>query len=281
PTLSRAGFLLPDRIQARYEGAAEGPRSASWDAPDSGVNTLVMPALRNLRSRSRAATRNDPYAYSAIDKRVSNLIGTGITPRPQLKDDALRHQMQDLWSDWVDEADADGLTDFYGVQALVARTVETSGECFIRLRPRRLSDGYAVPLQVQVLAPEFVPHDKFQALGNGNSIRAGIEFNRIGQRVAYWMYRAHPGDSYGQHVGYNQLVRVPAAQVLHIYEPLEPGQLRGAPRLTPVLKRPRSLDTSDDAVRFRPGAANLSAGLSRHTPPQLGVERHDPKTSQP
>lgn len=281
PTLSRAGFLLPDRIQARYEGAAEGPRSASWDAPDSGVNTLVMPALRNLRSRSRAATRNDPYAYSAIDKRVSNLIGTGITPRPQLKDDALRHQMQDLWSDWVDEADADGLTDFYGVQALVARTVETSGECFIRLRPRRLSDGYAVPLQVQVLAPEFVPHDKFQALGNGNSIRAGIEFNRIGQRVAYWMYRAHPGDSYGQHVGYNQLVRVPAAQVLHIYEPLEPGQLRGVPRLTPVLKRLRSLDNYDDAVLFRQEVANLFAGFIRKPAPEVGMEPRDPMTGAP
>lgn len=71
-----------------------------------------MPALRNLRSRSRAAVRNDPYAANVIDKRVSNLIGTGITPQPRLIDKALRKVMQVLWEDWVDESDADELTDF-------------------------------------------------------------------------------------------------------------------------------------------------------------------------
>ncbi|WP_122781194.1 phage portal protein, partial [Pseudomonas viridiflava] len=98
---------------------------------------LIMPALRNLRSRSRAAVRNDPYAANAIDRRVSNLIGTGITPQPRTDDKALRRIFQELWEDWVDESDADQLTDFYGQQALIARTVEQSGECFVRLRPRR------------------------------------------------------------------------------------------------------------------------------------------------
>ncbi|WP_033730800.1 phage portal protein, partial [Pseudomonas putida] len=159
---TRSGLLVPERIKASYEGAAEGRRSSNWDAPDTGPNSLIMPALRNLRSRSRAAVRNDPYAANIIDKRVSNLIGTGITPQPRLLDKALRKAMQVLWEDWVDESDADERTDFYGQQALVARTVEQSGECFVRLRPRRLEDGLAVPLQVQCLAPEFVPHDKFE-----------------------------------------------------------------------------------------------------------------------
>ena len=83
PTLTRNGFLLPERIKASYEGAGEGRRSASWDAPDVGINSINTPALRNLRARSRAAVRNDPYAFNVIDKRVSNLIGTGITPRPR------------------------------------------------------------------------------------------------------------------------------------------------------------------------------------------------------
>ncbi|MGP5481307.1 phage portal protein, partial [Pseudomonas helleri] len=96
------------------------------------------------------------------------------------------------------------------------------------------------PLQLQVLAPEFVPHDKFEPAKNGNSIRAGIEFNPAHQRVAYHMYRVHPRDASSLNAGYNQLVRVPAEQVLHIFEPVEPGQLRGVPRLAPVLKRLRS-----------------------------------------
>ncbi|MGY3082584.1 phage portal protein [Pseudomonas fragi] len=280
PTLTRNGFLLPERIKASYEGAGEGRRSASWDAPDIGINSINTPALRNLRARSRAAVRNDPYAFNVIDKRVSNLIGTGITPRPKIEDDALRKVQQELWEDWVDESDADGLTDFYGQQALIARTVETAGECFVRIRPRSLDENLAVPLQLQVLAPEFVPHDKFEPAKNGNSIRAGIEFNPAQQRVAYWMYRVHPRDASSLNAGYNQLVRVPAAQVLHIFEPVEPGQLRGVPRLAPVLKRLRSLDNYDDAVLFRQEVANLFAGFISRPPPEATQQPRDPVTGQ-
>ena len=280
PTLTRNGFLLPERIKASYEGAGEGRRSASWDAPDIGINSINTPALRNLRARSRAAVRNDPYAFNVIDKRVSNLIGTGITPRPKIEDDTLRKVQQELWEDWVDESDADGLTDFYGQQALIARTVETAGECFVRIRPRSLDENLAVPLQLQVLAPEFVPHDKFETAKNGNSIRAGIEFNPAHQRVAYWMYRVHPRDASSLNAGYNQLVRVPAAQVLHIFEPVEPGQLRGVPRLAPVLKRLRSLDNYDDAVLFRQEVANLFAGFISRPPPEATQQPRDPVTGQ-
>ncbi|CAN7461606.1 phage portal protein [Pseudomonas brassicacearum] len=281
PTLSRSGFLLPSNIKASYEGAGEGRRSTGWDAPDNGINSINTPALRNLRGRSRAAVRNDPYAFNVIDKRVSNLIGTGITPRPNTEDNALRKLLQLLWDDWVDESDADEHTDFYGQQALVARTVETSGECFVRLRPRRLEEGLAVPLQVQILAPEFVPHDKFETTRTGNAIRAGIEFNPEGKRVAYWMYLSHPRDGVSLNAGYNQLVRVPAAQVLHIFEPVEPGQLRGVPRLSPVLKRLRSLDNYDDAVLFRQEVANLFAGFISRPAPESGPVPRDPVTGEP
>ncbi|WP_434699756.1 phage portal protein [Pseudomonas sp. D1-1] len=281
PTLSRSGFLLPSNIKASYEGAGEGRRSTGWDAPDNGINSINTPALRNLRGRSRAAVRNDPYAFNVIDKRVSNLIGTGITPRPNTEDNALRKLLQLLWDDWVDESDADEHTDFYGQQALVARTVETSGECFVRLRPRRLDEGLAVPLQVQILAPEFVPHDKFETTRTGNAIRAGIEFNPEGKRVAYWMYLSHPRDGVSLNAGYNQLVRVPASQVLHVFEPVEPGQLRGVPRLSPVLKRLRSLDNYDDAVLFRQEVANLFAGFISRPAPDSGPVPRDPVTGEP
>lgn len=269
--------LTPRRIKASYDGAGTGRRAAGWDAPDAALNSLAVPALRNLRKRARAAVRNDPYAYSAIDRRVSNLIGTGITPRARTKDEALRSALHELWEDWVAEADADGLLDFYGLQALVARMVEESGECFVRLRPRRPEDGLAVPLQLQVLAPEFVPLDKTETTRTGNRIKAGIEFDRLGRRVAYWMHRQHPGDAFeaGQ---YHQLVRVPASEILHIFEPTEAGQLRGVPRLAPILLRLKSLDNYDDAVLFRQEVANLFAGFIRKPTADSTFQQVDPIT---
>lgn len=269
--------LTPKRIKASYDAAGTGRRAAGWEAPDAALNTLAVPALRTLRKRARAAVRNDPYAYSAIDRRVSNLIGTGITPRARTQDKGLRSTLHDLWEDWVEESDADGLLDFYGQQAQIARMVEESGECFVRLRPRRPEDGLAVPLQLQVLPPDFVPLDKTETTRNGNRIKAGIEFDLLGRRVAYWMYRRHPGDALdaGQ---YPQLVRVPASEVLHIFEPTEAGQLRGVPRLSPVLLRLKSLDNYDDAVLFRQEVSNLFAGFIRKPAQEASFQNLDPIT---
>lgn len=272
--------LTPKRIRASYEGAATGRRAAGWDAPDGAINAIAIPALPALRKRSRAAVRNDPYAYSAIDKRVSSIIGTGITPRASTEDAELRHTLRLLWEDWVDESDADGMTDFYGQQALIARMVEESGECFVRLRKRRAEDGLAVPLQLQLLAPEHVPTDKHFKTRSGNEVRAGIEFNALGQRVAYWMYARHPGDPTKANASYNTLNRVPASDVLHIFEPTEAGQLRGVPRLAPVLLRLKSLDNYDDAVLFRQEVSNLFAGFIKK-PAREGQQPLDPITGQP
>ncbi|MCE4073538.1 phage portal protein [Pseudomonas nitroreducens] len=270
PRRALAGSRLPGRIKNSYDGAGTGRRAKNWDAPPGSINTLSLPALPMLRKRSRAAVSNDPYAGGAIDARVSNLIGTGITPMPTTRDKELRRALLDLWADWTDESDADERTDFYGQQALASRMVEESGECFVRLRPRRLEDGLAVPLQVQLLPAEFVPVEKNETTRNGNLIRAGIEFNALGKRVAYWMYRRHPGDSTVTGAGYNQLVRVPASEVLHIYELREAGQLRGVPRLSRVLLRLRSLDNFDDAVLFRQEVSNLFAGfITRPSPSDM------------
>lgn len=272
---------ISKRIKNSYEAAGTGRRAAGWDAPDGALNAIALPALPALRKRSRAAVRNDPYAFSAISKRVSNIIGTGITPRATIQDAGIRSTLRQLWEDWTDESDADGVADFYGQQAMIARMVEESGECFVRLRYRRPEDGYAVPLQLQLLAAEYVPIDKNFKTRAGNIVRAGIEFNAIGQRVAYWMYAIHPGDPSANSYTYNTLHRIPAGEVLHIFEPTEAGQLRGLPRLSPVLLRLKSLDGYDDAVLFRQEVANLFAGfITKKASPdsQPGI---DPLTGQP
>ena len=260
PDLVRRGFRLPTRLKNSYEGAGTGGRSSGWKASNSGPVGLTTGSLATLRSRSRKGVRDDPYAFSAIDRLVSNTIGTGISPKPLISDQAQREEMQQLWDDWCSEADADGALDFYGLQALACRAVYESGECFVRIRPRRLADGLPVPMQIQVLEPEFVPETRNGTATNGNRIRQGIEFNAIGQRVAYWMHKSHPGERAGAG-DFGGLVRVPAEAVLHVYEPTRPGQLRGVPLLAPVLLRLKTLDDFDDAVLYRQEVANLFAGF--------------------
>ncbi|WP_253306904.1 phage portal protein [unidentified bacterial endosymbiont] len=280
PWLQRRGFVIPERLlKASYEAAGSGRRTHTWNAPSSGPSAIALGGLQALRDRARAMTRNDPYAFSAIDHLVSSTIGTGITPKPQHPDDQIRRQLQELWDDWTEEVDGDGRTDWYGLQAIVCRTLYEAGECFVRLQPQRLNADWAVPLQLQLLEPEFVPHEKHELLANGHAIRAGIEFNRQGQRVAYWVYPRHPGERLEPQFGANQLIRVPADQLLHIFEPLRPGQLRGVPLLAPVLTRLKSLDNFDDAVLFRQEVSNLFAGFIRKPVPDEPLT--DPLTGAP
>src|SRR5262249_55277872 len=158
----------------------------------------------------------------------------------------------------------DSVLDFYGQQSMAARSCIEAGECFVRLRPRLMSDGLSVPLQLQVLEAELCSeYWTTTAPTPGNVIRAGIEFNAIGARVAYWFYRRHPGDSVDQFQVPNAVMRVPvpADMVVHLYDPTRPGQLRGVTALAAALTKLRDLDEFDDASLFRQKLANLFTGF--------------------
>jgi lambda family phage portal protein len=192
--------------------------------------------------------------------------GPPLDDAPADQDSKTKSAIQQLWNDWTDEADAEGLTDLYGLQRRMGRELFIAGEVFVRLRPRFLSDGLSVPLQLQILPSEMLPLWKTEPVGNGNQIRQGIEFDKIGRRVAYHFYKDHPGDSTIQGAT-GETVRVPAEGVLHIFDPVEAGQIRGLSRLTPAIVTLWMLDTYDDAEVERKKTAALFAFFIRRPDP--------------
>ncbi|WP_341814461.1 phage portal protein [Wolbachia endosymbiont (group A) of Dendrolimus pini] len=254
------------------------PKGSAWDAsgsgrrllhfqPESGsINSLLSHSLETLRSRSRDMVRKNSYAANIIDTIVSNCVGTGIKPQSKAKDAEFRKKVQELWLRWTDEADSSGVSDFYGLQALVCRSMIEGGECFVRLRTRKREDGLCVPLQLQVLESEHLDNKSNQTLANGNVIRNGIEFNRLGQREAYYLFREHPGEG-----SFGESVRVPANDVLHIYRLQRPGQIRGVPWLSSVLLKLYELDQYDDAELVRKKTAAMFAGFITRLDPEANI----------
>jgi len=49
--------------------------------------------------------------------------------------------------------------------------------------------------------------------------------------------RRHPGDSTDRGTSIPETVRVPASEVLHIYRPIDAGQIRGLPHVAPAMVR--------------------------------------------
>ena len=266
------------QIRNTYRSASQARRTQGWHSPTSTPNSGLLPSLRLLRDRSRAAVRNDGYAKGTVDKIVSNTIGTGIKPLSQAADPEFRRRVHEVFERWTDESDADGLLDFYGQQSQITRGWKEGGEVFVRLRPRLPEDGLTVPLQLQVLEPELCPHTTDRELPNGNRVRAGIEFNRIGQRVAYWFVPTRPGDP--DEIDLSILRRVPAHSVIHLYDPLRPGQLRGTPHLTQALVKLYELDKYDDATLLRQQLANLFVGFIKRPATGPGELQLDPLTGK-
>jgi lambda family phage portal protein len=146
----------------------------------------------------------------------------------------------------------------YGLQRRAAREVFLAGEVFFRIRMRRPSDGLTVPLQLQMLPAEMLPLEQTGIATNGNAIRQGIEFDRIGRRVAYHFFRRHPGDSTDPGLA-GEIVRVPASEVIHVVDPVEAGQLRGVSKLAPAIVKLFLLDQYDDAELDRKNVAAMYA----------------------
>lgn len=127
-----------------------------------------------------------------------------------------------------------------------------SGESFIQLVTT--DEG----LRLRLIAPEQVDIAQTGELSSGGRIIAGVEFDAAGRRVAYWV---RPVDPTAIFEGYAPPVRVPAADVVHLFKPLGPGQVRGISWLAPVLIRAGELDQLDDALLVGAKVAAMFAGF--------------------
>ncbi|TWB15604.1 phage portal protein [Nitrospirillum bahiense] len=268
--------VAANRNQSRFRGAAIGYRAAgeraqarvSLEAGQRGrrlstflpsrqhVNTLIATSGDTVLGRARYLARNNAYARAGVRGWANSAVGDGIQPSSLIADDAQRTAVMELFKEWLTEADSEGISDFYGLQRRVAQDGFIAGEMFIRRRPRLLSDGLSVPLQLQLLPSEMCPLNWTMPY-NGNYIRQGIEFNAIGQRVAYWFYRTHPGDVTEPPSNADLLTRVPASEIIHVVDPMEGGQLRGLSSLASVIPKLWLLDSYDDAELERKRVAAM------------------------
>lgn len=240
-----------------YDAGSVTRRAANWGGTDNGPNAIIMTDGWLLRQRSRDTIRKSPYANAILEALVANMIGKGIRPLSKAPD-AIKKAVADLFADWCCEADYTGVTDFYGLQALACRETIEGGEVFIRRRDMPKSSQNAVPMQIQLIESEQLNLTLFQVLENGNYVRAGIEFNPAGKRVAYWFYKQHPGEALYQ-VTALDLMRIPAEQIAHVFRPLRAGQNRGLPWLTAALLKLHDLDKYDDAEVLRKQIAAMFA----------------------
>jgi lambda family phage portal protein len=276
-TLRRQRARFAAEMLARaYEAASHGRRTMGWNRSGGDVNAVTRRGIADLRRVAHDLVENNAWATAALDEIVDNTVGSGIVAKPaRSAPDAIRTRALALWKAWAESTvcDADGRHDFAGIEKLVMRTVAESGEALVRRRIRRLEDGLPLPLQLQVLEPDYLDGLRdTDSLPNGGRIIQGVEFDAIGRRRGYWLFREHPESS----VATTTSAFVPASEVLHVFRAKRPGQVRGVSWFHAVALRMKDFDDYENAALMKQKVAACLAVIysdADGSAPALGVEK--------
>jgi len=252
---ARAQIAVVAKNTRGYEAASRTSRTQRWSAGARGPVLEIQAARALVRDRARDLVRNNAWAGRGLDVIVANHVGTGIRPRANSGNPALDKTINEAWKRWEEYASPTSDLDVYGVQALAARTRSESGETLILMPPSNPRPGI-VPLQLQVLEPDWLVEDHSASVMPSSPVREGIRFNEDGTRLAYQLYRFNPNDFW--QAGRNDWREVPAGHIAHLYRVDRPGQLRGISDFARVMLRLRDLDEYHDAALM---AAKIQALL--------------------
>lgn len=265
----RAQYRAAADALLAYEGARQGRRTAGWVTPSSSADAEIGSGVKRLRDRSRDLVRNNPYAARAINEMAVKTIGTGIQAQAATANEQFNQKLDAAWRRWMEECDTTGKQDFHGLQDLATRIMLESGEVLIRKRVRRDDDNLFLPLQLQVMEPDYLDLDKTESLPNGGRIIHGVEYDAIDRILAYWLFEDHPGNSYAlRSFSTLRSRRIEAANIIHCFRK-QRSQTRGVPLLAPVIVALRDLDEYQDAERVR---KKIEACLSLFIEPPEGQD---------
>lgn len=268
------------RVRARalalrhYDAATIGGRGSYWPRKYSDVNVAAASALAPLRALGRDLVRNNAWAHNGVRIITRNTIGTGITPKPA---EGWAGNLRDVWRRWAEttECDVDRRLTLAGLLKLADRCMVESGEVLIRRRWRRPEDGLSIPLQLQILEPDYIDTNRDGFTGpSGGPVIQGVEFDQIGRRVAYYLYPTHPGSS----LAVASSRRYPAEDFTHIFETERPGQVRAASWLASVIVSLRDFDEYEDAVLVAQKVAATFAAF--RTDDGTGAAQLGPQTTE-
>lgn len=245
-----------------YE-SSEPSRKRRFHRNTMAGDALSRTAAVPLRNQARHLERNSDLASGALDRLTDFIVGpNGITVEPQPRKldgtihDGIAEELERAYETWSEWPEVTWTHNRASMERLICRTEFRDGESLGQLieGPQTgLEHGSSVPFSIEMLEPDFLPHD----LDNlGGNVRQGIERNTWGRPVAYHVYYTHPGDD--RQPLTLQTRRVPAERMMHLRRITRIGQLRGISQFAPVIARFQDLHEYENSERM---AAKMAASL--------------------
>ena len=248
-----------------YAGAKSG--RLMFSAPTGSANTELYSSLATLRARSRALCRDVVYAKRARTVVVNNVIGQGMGIQAQVMNnrkrlmDEVNDPIEHAWRQWslADTCHTGGSLHFGDLERAAMGEVFEAGEVLIRLHRAPFGSG-RIPLALELIEAERLADDFEIKPPAGARVTLGVEHDDYGRPVAYYIHRLHPSEmrlTPGRQL--DEILRVPAADIIHLKITERWPQTRGVPWLHAAITRLNQLGEFEEAavVAARIGASKV------------------------
>ena len=259
--------------QVAYEGASENYRAGQRGLLEGDHDTLAARELLNLQMRSAHAIRNNGTAKAAQLKRIVAL--GAITVNWKGKDKLEHPLMQELWDEFIKNPNLDGHGDFKGTQALWNNSIFQAGAAITNMLFKKSDNSNRVPLKLQA-----IPTEMLDVLYNGEQERDNIHHGIKFKDSKPTLYHFRKGIYNEQWLGIANRAnhtKIPAKNIVHIFDRTSPSQWLGVPELSSVLMSLYELDDLIDATVAKQKAAQAVAWVIENTNPlnmnSVGVVR--------
>ena len=240
---------------AGYDGASSPRGTGNWLPANADFNQLLGMDSTRMRGRVRDLVRNFPPFARAVNALVAFTVGSGsrfqsLAVLPDgTPDMPTRKRIEDRFRAWMEQADVTGRLHFYELQQLAKRQECECGEYILRFaRPRDRRRGL---LALQMHEPENLSSWRIEGQEPDSDIWQGVEYDIwTGEPLAYHFQTVF---------GWERRLRTwrePACNVLHGFQTLRPGQLRGVTPFAPAILMARDMG---DYTTAELGAAKMAA----------------------
>jgi lambda family phage portal protein len=256
----------PERLGRRLYAGAKSGRLAMVAGTSSSDSELYA-SLAALRNRARALVRDVVYAKRAKTVVTNNVVGGGVGIQAQVMNtrgrlfERINTAIETAWDRWsrADSCHMGGRLHFSDLERAAIGEVFEAGECFIRLHFAKVGDS-EIPLALELIESERLADDHLIKAPEGAQVTLGIEHDGYGRPLAYYVHRRHPNQlRLGPNAEPDEILRVPAEQMIHLAIIDRWPQTRGVPWLHAAIARLNQLGEYENAavVAARIGASKV------------------------
>ncbi len=223
----------------------------------------IKRGLKTIIGRCRDQAQNNPYITGNIRRITNNVVRRGIRPQFQFRnnedklDTNTNRKWEKLFTRWGRYSSVDGHDSYWSQQKLGLAHMWFDGEFFIH-RVWDTSIPGVVPLRLELLERDHLDTSIDGVLDNGNIARQGIEQDpETGKAIAFYLFPNHPGD-YQQSAFMQDARRIPAEDIIHVYEKQRISQSMGVPWIVSIVMEAFDLE---DYRSFERIGAKLAAAF--------------------